>query len=381
VLNKLGVKGLDSNMTDVYSNLSQLDLFATSYFMTYLSTQPKYKKEFSKVKDRLLSQMDKQPDGISFKEFYSQDDDEWKRWWYSSLRSQCAVLANIVESNVGDDDLFLFAKAVLEGRKNGRYYNTQENTYCFDALEKYANRYESKRSDTTVITKLNELVFKESEVKADGKKVFVALNEDQLKPDNKYELEISQTGKQPIFYHALLQYEDQEARQDKPIKSGFSLDKELYLWTAQKKWKKLKGRSLKLKRGDLIKVRIEVYTPKKRYTVGLNDPLAGCLEPVNTRLATASQGALALKTPIKANEKYDWYDYYYRGKGFEFMDLRLKAAQFFASELRENETYYVEYLTQVIATGKFHMNAPVVEEMYYPEVMGVGVEREIVVTE
>lgn len=381
ILGKLGVKGLDSNLTEVYSNLNQLDLFATSYFMTFLSQQPKYKDEFKKVKERLMSQMEKDSDSISFKPFYDQSDDRWKRYWYSNLRSQCAVLSNLVESKVEEEDIFLFAKTVLEGRKNGRYYNTQENTYCFDALEKYANQYESKRGDAVVTTKLNGNVFKTTDVKADGGRVLLKMDEGTLKPSQKYDVNMSKEGETPVIYHALLEYEENGKGQDKPVVAGFELKKELYKWTAEKSWQKLEGRKLNLKRGDLLKIRLEVSTPKERYTVGLTDPLAGCLEPVNTRLASASQGAIALKTPIHKNEKVDWFDYYYRGRGFEFMDLRLKAAQFFANSLKGDSPYFVEYLTQVIATGKFHMNAPIVEEMYYPDVMGVGVDREITVTE
>jgi uncharacterized protein YfaS (alpha-2-macroglobulin family) len=381
VLGELEVKGLDAEVTEVYSNRKQLDLFAASFFMTYLSKKPKYSSQFEVMKQRILNKMDKSSNEVSFGEFYEKKESYWKRYWYTSMRSQCTVLANLVESKVKMDDIYLFVRSILKGRVNGRYYNTQENIYCFDALEKFANVYEAGAKEVVVSTSLNKAPFKKSKVSMTGGKELVSMSDKDILPGKSYTIGMSQDGKAPVFYHTLLEYQEKDARQDTAIEEGFRIKKSLYLWTKDKSWKKLKGKDIKLKRGDLVKVRLDVTSPSDRFTVGLNDPLAGCFEPVNTRLATASQGALALKTPVKKKERFDWSTYFYRSRGFEYMDLRLKSAQFFSKKLKGNTSYYAEYLTQVIATGKFHMNAPVVEEMYYPEVMGVGVDRTITVTE
>ncbi len=139
----------------------------------------------------------------------------------------------------------------------------------------------------------------------------------------------------------------------------------------------MKDSTLRLKRGDVMKIVIEVDTIGDRYQVMLNDNLAGCLEPINTQLATTSKVFEALLNEKSKN--YLWETPYYKGD-FEYLDLRLDAAQFYARKLGKGH-FEVEYMVQTIATGEFTMPEATIEEMYYPDVRGTEKGRKLVVTE
>jgi uncharacterized protein YfaS (alpha-2-macroglobulin family) len=174
-----------------------------------------------------------------------------------------------------------------------------------------------------------------------------------------------------------------------PTNNGFDLKKHFYKKTANG-YQELKDKVLKLKRGDTLKIVLNVSVPTKRFQVMLNDKLAACFEPINMELATSSKAddADVEEPEAKYNNDEDYYEDYdgeywtpwYKGKGFSYMDLRLNAAQFYSKQLRPGD-YSVEYLVQVRTAGEFTLPESTVEEMYYPEIRGTFSGKKVIVAE
>jgi uncharacterized protein YfaS (alpha-2-macroglobulin family) len=197
-------------------------------------------------------------------------------------------------------------------------------------------------------------------------------------PSGDWELSL-RNEKGEVYYSTLLRFET-PFRQRENLQQGLGLRKRFYRLDRSEtktQWNELPGIEFKLKRGDVLKVVLDVTAPGDRYHVMLNDSLAGCFEPVNTQLATTS---LALGNLLADGPRFQWESPYYRGNGFEYLDLRLTAAQFYSRRIPKG-AFRVEYLVQTIATGTFTMPESVIEEMYYPDVRGTEKGRTLVVTE
>jgi uncharacterized protein YfaS (alpha-2-macroglobulin family) len=220
-----------------------------------------------------------------------------------------------------------------------------------------------------------------SAVKAEAKHVkftsTVELGIKDLKTKSKV-LSITPDKKSELYYTTILRYETPYEKRAK-LSQGFNLEKSIERFDPVKKvWVVMKDEILNVNRGDILRIKLRVSVSSERYQVMMNDRLAACLEPINTQLATASLSNTALST--KTEKKYQWESPYYRGDGFEYMDLRLDAAQFYARNMTKG-TYNVEYLVQAIAVGEFFMPESTIEEMYYPDVRATEAARKIIVHE
>lgn len=376
VLEQLGEKNLTSYVSKIYAERNTLDLFGLAFFTRFLSTQKGFEKEAKALQDRLDSLKEVAGIKASFRE-PNPVKEAWKFWSYTEDRSTCAALQAQLSYSNKKESLAAVVRGILENTKDGRWYNTQENFFCFEAIRLYAQVFEKNGPSPKVEVSLDGkevetkpvLTKYSSSILLSGKEVPTTTKALGLKAETKDEL----------YYTSILRFETPYAPR-MATQQGFSLKKTLWLLTpkdGKPAWSELKGLEVKVKRGDIIKVHLDVITPSARYQVMLNDSLAGGLEPINTQLATTS---IASGDLLKTSKSYQWESPYYRASGFEYMDLRQQAAQFYARKLAAG-TYEAEYLLQAIATGEFTMPESTVEEMYYPDVRGTEAARKIIVNE
>lgn len=203
----------------------------------------------------------------------------------------------------------------------------------------------------------------------------VVLGANELRPTLK-KIGLEAKDKAQLYYSTFLRFETPYMERA-PQENGFSLDKKYFRKDGQK-FTELQGKVMKLKKGDILKVVLTVNTSAPRYQVMLNDRLSACFEPINMSLATSSQADSAEAETPKLKDEY-WTSWF-RGKGFEYMDLRLNAAQFYAKKLGIG-TWNVEYLLQVRTAGEFSLPESTVEEMYYPDIRGTFTGKKVLVNE
>jgi uncharacterized protein YfaS (alpha-2-macroglobulin family) len=125
-----------------------------------------------------------------------------------------------------------------------------------------------------------------------------------------------------------------------------------------------------IRAGALVRVRVTVTTPLRRYHVALVDPLPGGLEPLNPALAvTPMPDSPASVDEWGSRSTFTW---------FEHQNLRDDRAEAFASVMQAGLHAY-SYLVRATTLGHFAVPPPKVEEMYHPETFGRGASDRVVV--
>lgn len=372
VLSGLGEKNLSAAGSKLYAERNGLDIMGLSFLGGYLQSAKGFEKEAENVFHRLDSLKVVSGNRIHFKESVATND-EWKWWNYTDTRSQCAALQNLVPFT--NDRLMAgsVVREILSRMRDGHWYNTQENMYCFEGLRRFVEKFEAKNQDGELTVRIDEKeIDKEPSKKLNVRTV--ALGSKELDPAMK-KITLEPKGKAELYYSTFLRFET-PYQQRAPVDKGFSLRKSIYL-VKDGKLTELKGDRFTVKKGDTLKINLTVTTSAPRYQVMLNDRLAACLEPINMALATGSQ-ADAADTEATEDEKKK--NPWFVGEGFEYVDLRLNAAQFYAKKL-EKGTFNVTYMVQVRTAGEFSMPESTVEEMYYPDIRGTFSGKKITVNE
>lgn len=378
ILDRYFKRDVDSYIKKYLADLDNLDLESITHLFAMIQNRTKYQKWSQDLLNRLLSNLDIQPRKIAIKTQYQ----PYKYMLRTETKLACQILNILIDGNHAIDIVPKMVNSISQTRNQGRWYNTQENMYCFEALYNYAKKYEKENPNFKIE------VFDEN--KSLGGMVFAGLStntqdlkltSEKLKPSGK--LKISKNGPGRLYFSILQKYRTTSIGSSESNR-GFSIYKSIYRYDEKSpsSWELLSGDIIKLKKGDILKVLLNVSTPTDRFQVGINDPLAGGLEPVNTALATASTAAVALAKPVSSSvqDKYDYFSYFYRSNGFSHMDLRLQSVQFYTDWLPAG-TYQSEYMLQVIASGTFIMNPTRIEEMYYPEVYGITSGRKVIINE
>jgi uncharacterized protein YfaS (alpha-2-macroglobulin family) len=145
------------------------------------------------------------------------------------------------------------------------------------------------------------------------------------------------------------------------------------------------GDAAEIRRGDLVRVDLYLFAPGPRNFVVVDDPVPGGLEPVDRTLATSSQveadlGDEALPPDAWFFRYDDWIAYGVSRWSFYHRELRHDAARFYADWLPAGR-YHLAYVAQAVASGTFLAPSPHAEEMYDPDVFGVGVPGTLCVLE
>ena len=198
----------------------------------------------------------------------------------------------------------------------------------------------------------------------------------------KSELVLEKTGPGRLYYTARMRIAYKEMP-TKAVNSGMLVSRTYFSKESTGGWKKQDG-IVKLKRGQLVRVQLNVTIPAVRHQVVLDDRLPAGLEPVNTALGgTSKEDAKDEKNDSAGsnswNEDDNWYGFYSSG-GFYHRELRLHAVQYFADFIGKG-TFKLSYIAQAIATGEFNANPALIEQMYEPEVYGKSMPAKFVIEE
>ena len=301
------------------------------------------------------------------------------------MRSNCAILTSLLavssQSKLGlsviGDVPFKQVRAITQARGGRDYWaNTQENLYCLNALLAFSKVYENEtpnmRLSATVETQRNATQSVGSAEFSDLRDAPITMLNQELPIESglKGTMTLSKEGTGRVYYKMRMSYAQKEDNAER-VNAGIQVHRE-YSVQRENKWQLITS-PMRLEKGELVRVDLFVSTPTARQFVVINDPVPGGLEPVNRDLATASS-VDARYSPAPGSYwfgKTQWSAYGRYGWGFYHKELRHDSTRFYSDYLPLGD-YHLSYTAQAIAGGEFSVLPVKVEEMYDPDVYGLG---------
>jgi uncharacterized protein YfaS (alpha-2-macroglobulin family) len=199
-------------------------------------------------------------------------------------------------------------------------------------------------------------------------------------PGRQATVRISKKGDGRFYYAARLSYSPVALKKD-AVNAGMEILRE-YSVERDGVWSIIET-PMRIQRGELVRVDLYLSLPAPRNFVVVDDPVPGGLEPVNRQLATASE-VDAEKGAFTRSDTSWWFRFSdWRGFGssrwsFYHRELRHDSARFFSDYLPAGN-YHLAYTAQAIADGEFQVLPVKAEEMYDPDVFGLGIPGRLVV--
>lgn len=366
--------------------LPKMNLFAKAHYLKAANALGLEEGILTDVTSRILSQSVQSGGKFLFNEEALVGS---RNVLHSSLRSNCAVLSSLLETSQSSDQVFSLladipfkqVRSITQSRGNRDHWeNTQENIFCMNALLDFSKLYESEKPNLTVrgeFKSLNKLPLDLGLAEFDSLRdpsIVLESNDLKIKSNLKGSVNLSKNGQGRFYYgvRASFAKSDDSA---KPINAGIEVVRE-YSVQRSGKWQLL-STPMSLNKGELVRVDIFLSTAAARNYVVVDDPVPGGLEPVNKDLATsslvdASQVSPRLDPASWWYKRGAWADYGRFGYSFYHQELRHEAARFYSDYLPAGD-YHLSYVAQVIANGSFAVKPLKVEEMYDPDVFGLGV--------
>src|SRR5690625_4447354 len=318
--------------------------------------------------------------------FNEQRSDGYARLLDTPLRANCAILSALVEykRRWGDKNLLsdtpqkLMRWVVGERNLAGHWPNSQENVFCVRAIRQYAKEYESPVNDLTGVLQVSDNVALKAHF--DTRTVAAeVLAGPKVAPGEAFSLSLAHEGAGRLYYNARVRYilppdAVTTANAGMVVKRHYHIQRD-------GGWQPV-TKATELKRGDIVRIDLEVSTPTRRHHVVLTDPLPGAFEAMNRELATIEEDLPAKESDGREVVMFDggaWPDMRITAGGFYHREMAHDAVRFHADALPAGN-YRLVYSAQVMAPGQFTAPAPSIELVYQPDVFGRGEPMQLQVT-
>ena len=298
------------------------------------------------------------------------------------LRSNCAVLDALsrYKTEIGEQGLLgttpqkLMRWVAAQRRNAGGWPNSQENVFCTSAIVHYADAYEPPVHDLSARVQWPG--------QAPATATFAArstpgtsISAPAAAPGQNFNVDVAHGGQGRLYYNVRVSYAMAPDALP-PADAGFTL-KRSYAVQRGRTWLPV-GPASVLKRGDIVRVALDVDAPTERHHVVVTDPLPGAFEAVNRQLATAAQTTPSAQPGLSVLmfDSGPWPNMAIVDGGFYHRETAFDAVRFYADDLPAGH-YRLVYSAQVIAPGRFIAPAPQVKEIYQPDVFGRGAARHL----
>jgi alpha-2-macroglobulin len=313
-------------------------------------------------------------------------DDGFDRILASQLRDNCQALSALLvrPDAKADDRLPKLVRFITQSRGSRDHWeNTQENVFCMNALTEYSRVFETEVPDMQIEVSDNGASIGSLALKGfqDQPKT-VSRQLSAADPETERTIAIEKSGAGRYYYSVQLSYAPAALKSD-PVLSGMEVRRE-YSVRRNGSWELLKT-PFEVKTGELVKVDLFVFLPAARNFVVVNDPVPGGLEPVNRDLKNSStvdadraDGEFAGGS---AWFEFDgWVTYGVSFWSFYHKEYRHDSVRFYSDYLPAGN-YHLSYVAQTVGGGSFVALPAKVEEMYDPDVYGLGVPGQLRVSE
>ncbi len=367
--------------------ITKMNLFAKAHFLNAMSSVDASESVVLELGNSILSQSVQSGGKFSFNDQAAHNS---YSTLFSSLRSNCAVLSSLLTASQGSEELFTLladipfkqVRSITQTRGNRDHWeNTQENIFCMNALWDFSQLYEKRKPNMVVSGEFQSAV-SDRGIKL-GQTEFDSVKDESsilsnpaltVKSNLAGNVVLSKTG-QGRFYYAVRASFAKNDDSATSINAGIEVLRE---YSVQRNgiWEMLTD-PMKVEKGELVRVDLFLSTAGPRNYVVIDDPVPGGLEPVNKDLATSSLIDAQQASQTRDNQSWwykraAWTGYGRYGYSFYHKELRHEAVRFYSDYLPAGD-YHLSYVAQVIANGSFAVRPLKVEEMYDPDVFGLGV--------
>ncbi|HEX6765418.1 MAG TPA: hypothetical protein VF103_08075, partial [Polyangiaceae bacterium] len=294
---------------------------------------------------------------------------------HSDRRSDGVVLDAFLDDRPTSDVIPKVVAGLLADRKRGHWYNTQENVFILLALDHYFQTFEKATPDFVARAWLGSAFAGEHAYRGrsnDRQRVEIPLSTvaSMPQPSN---VTLSKEGPGRLYFRIGMQYAPEDLKLP-PAEHGFSVSR-LYETTKDPAdVTRDKDGTWRVRAGALVRVRVSMVAPARRYHVALVDPLPAGFEPLNPALAT-TQSIPRDETQSKGGDRVPWW---WSSVWYEHQNLRDERAEAFTSLLWDG-VYEYTYVARATTPGDFVVPPPKAEEMYDPETFGRGASDRVVV--
>ena len=345
-------------------DLPVMTVFEKALFLQAASMKPAYGKIAAEIRESLYGNVNLSSGTALFQEL---ETSFFAALLSSSARNNCAVLQALSAYGKDSDHADIAEKLAggVEGlrRKDGTWGNTQANAFCLAALYGYTAAFEAEPVDMSVKVRMENETLLSGTFKGKSSKPVQALKSLTSDDAGDKTLAFEKNGTGRYYYKTVLTY---PAVNGEPVLAGMEVRRS---YSVERNGQFIPVTSdTVLKRGELVKVTLDVSNPASRTFVVLSDPVPGALEPVNRDLATSSKFD-ADRGDV--SEGSFWSGFYFRETGHS-------AVNFYAETLEKGD-YRLGYAAQVVADGKFNAFPAKVEAMYDPDIFGLGAAEKITV--
>lgn len=347
--------------------LNRMGLFGESLFLQATQRVDGADAFVVAARDRILARANESAGRLSL-----QDDDDRAWAWLlgSPMRSNCAALSALIGERARPDLAELplkLARHIVQARGPRTHWtNTQETLFCTRALIDYGAAFENQPVQLQAAATLDEEALGTVDITPASAPT---LSRGVERSDAPQRVAVTARGQGRAYLSTRLQYIEPD---DMPaINAGLSIARR-YAVRRGGEWQALDVAAdapLRLQRGELLKVELDVDVPAWMTYVVVDDPVPGGIEPLNPDLATTSGVDLEA---LSAGSGYPW-PFYHR-------ELRFEAVRHFADYVPQGR-YRLTWVGQAVAVGEFGIGRPHVEQMYDPDVYGNGVAARLVVEE
>jgi len=345
----------------LFKKRAEMSLFGEAMLLKAIHIEGKHKDMELAIISGFRNKMKLTPTTAHFEDRESPS----MRWILNSnVRTTALLLQALLEVKAELPEAPKMARWLAEQQKNGRWTNTQENVFAYDALRTYFRIYESEVPDFTGTMKLGDEILLRNTFK--GRELDVKSAEKPVKDiplGKSIPVKIERSGKGRMYYTMRLRY----ALLDKvPCR-----DEGIAVFKTIEPIDQVRSAEGTFKAGAVYKVTLSIVTPQERTFVVVNDPLPGGFVAVNTDFATEKAELLRKLSSIRESERQSLW-----GGTFNHFETYDDRMLLFADVLNAGEHRFT-YFVRALSFGKYSLPNTKAEMMYEPEVFGYSESRSV----
>ena len=209
---------------------------------------------------------------------------------HSDRRTDGVLLDSLIDDRPQSDLIPKLVAGLLAHRKRGRWYNTQENVFILLGLDRYFQTFEKTTPDFVARAWLGdrfaaEHLFRGRSNNRKHVEVPLAAFAELVPPGKASNAVLSKEGTGRLYYRVGMQYALSDLRPP-PAEHGFSVARVYEAVDAPNDVRRGPDGSWRVRSGALVRIRLTMVAPARRYHVALVNPLPAGFEPLNPALAT-----------------------------------------------------------------------------------------------
>ncbi|MFN3979980.1 MAG: hypothetical protein ACK4SA_06320, partial [Caldilinea sp.] len=351
--------------------LAEQSLEAQAWLWQVLSGDPASADAIAAIERNIQNRVVETPGAANF--ITSYDDQTWVML-HSNRRTDAIVLDALMAETPESDLIPKVVAGLMNGRTNGRWYNTQENVFVLVAMDRYFNTFEATTPDFVARMWLGDAYVAEHthQGRTTETQQTVAPMSLLVEQPGTQNLIISKDGDGRLYYRLGLRYAPTDLGLD-PLDMGFVVQRTYEAVDDPADVRRDDDGVWHIKAGARVRVRLTMVAVTRRYHVALVDRLPAGLEPINPALAV-SESVPADPNDTTVGRGYWWW----WGPWYEHQNLRDAGAEAFTPYLWDG-VYNYSYVARATTPGEFVAPPAKAEEMYSPEVFGRSASDRVIV--